>query len=317
MPTYACDARAWRSYRDHLPPSLRLGSEDLPQECSWSWDGLAVHLDRYERPDSPLTVVVVHGAGGYGRLLAPFGRMLADAGADVVLPDLPGYGLTACPPGRMRYETWVTCLVDLIDAERARTGRPVALFGMSMGGMLALHAAMAAPVGAVAGIAATTLMDPRDRRVRRGAGRLPTPAALLRTGVADRLRLPMPLLAPIERMSSVRPINRRCLVDPQGGGNRVPIGFLRSWLTYAPACEPQEFDRCPVLLAHPVRDRWTPTEWSRDVLDRLAVPTTFVPLQGCEHLPVEEPGLTTLREALRDWLGAVAPGAASLPSGAA
>lgn len=300
--TYATDASTWRAYRPHLPTALRLPDDDLPTESTWAWDGLDVHLDRYELPSAATTVVVVHGGGGYGRLLAPFGRLLAQAGADVVLPDLPGYGLTACPPRAMTYGRWVRCLVDLVAAERRRTGRPVRLFGMSMGGMLALHAAMAAPPDAVAGVGATTLMDPRSPAVRRGVGRLPVPAALLRVRRLDRLALPMPLLAPVERMSSVAAINRLCMRDAQGGGNRVPYGFMRSWMTYEPVMEPEAFDRCPVLLAHPLADRWTPVSWSQDVLSRIPSPTTYLGLERCEHLPAEEPGLTRLRTALGTWL---------------
>jgi len=301
---YAIDATTWRAYQPHLPAGLRLPDDDLPAESRWAWDGLDVHVDRYARPDAATTVIVVHGGGGYGRLLAPFGRQIALADADVVLPDLPGYGLTTCPPQEMTYGRWVRCVADLAVAEQARTGRPVRLFGMSMGGMLALHAAMVAPAGTVAGVGATTLMDPRARAVRRGVGRIPIPGALLRLGVADRVRLPMPLLAPVERMSSVRAINRLCLRDPQGGGNRVPYGFLRSWLAYQPVMEAEAFDRCPVLLAHPLADRWTPVAWSQDVLRRIPAPTTFVGLERCEHLPAEEPGATTLRTAVGTWLGA-------------
>lgn len=303
-PSYADDAVTWRAYQPHLPAEVRLRDRDLPVESWWSWDGLDVHLDRYPCPDAHTTVIVAHGAGGYGRLLAPFGRLLAEAGADVVLPDLPGYGLTPCPPQGMTYDRWVRCLADLAVAEAGATDRSVRLFGMSVGGMLALHAAMAAPAGVVAAVGATTLIDPRSPRVRRGVGRVPLPGVLLRTGAGDRLRLPMPLVAPVERMSSIRAINRLCLRDPQGGGNRVPYGFLRSWLTYTPAVEPEAFDRCPVLLAHPAADRWTPTEWSRDVLDRIPAPTTYVELRYCEHLPIEEPGLTTLRETVAAWLAA-------------
>lgn len=300
--TYATDATTWRAYQPHLPADVRLPDDDLPTESTWAWDGLGVHLDRYERSDADTTVIVVHGAGGYGRLLAPFGRLLAHAGADVVLPDLPGYGLTACPPRQMTYERWVRCLVDLAISEGERTGKRVRLFGMSVGGMLSLHTAMAAPAGAVAGVGATTLIDPRSRPVRRGVGRFPLTGAVLGIGAIDRVRLPMPLTAPIERMSSIKAVNRLCLRDPEGGGNRVPYGFLRSWLTYEPAMEPEAFDRCPVLLAHPLADRWTPPAWSQDVLRRIPAPTTFVGLANCEHLPAEEPGMSALREAMTAWL---------------
>jgi alpha-beta hydrolase superfamily lysophospholipase len=290
--SYGGAATTWRAYQPHLPPEVRLAEDDLPAESWWAWDGLDVHLDRWSADAPRATVVVLHGAGGYGRLLAPFGRLLRDAGCDVVLPDLPGYGLTDCPTPAMRYERWVACAAALVQ-DVALDGRPVGVFGLSMGGMQGQHAAGSAPA---------TLMDPRSRAVRRGAGRIPTPAPMLCVEALDDLRVPMPLLAPLERMSSSTSINRLCLRDPQGGSRRVPFGFLRSWMTYEPTVEPERFDRCPVLLTHPMADRWTPPSWSLDVLGRIPAPTRFVELAACEHLPIEEPGLSALRRALVAWV---------------
>jgi len=42
---------------------------------------------------------MLHGAGGCGRLLAPFGSLLHAHGYEIVLPDLPGYGLSDVPTG--------------------------------------------------------------------------------------------------------------------------------------------------------------------------------------------------------------------------
>ena len=302
-PSYARDASHWRRYQPHLPVELRLEPGAEPAEEWWERDGGAVHVDRFTAPGAGTTVVVLHGGGGYGRLLASLGRPLADAGLEVVLPDLPGYGLTEGDPAAVRYEHWVACAVELVERERAR-GRTVVLVGLSMGGMLALHAAAAAPPGAVAGVAATTLMDPRRPQVRRGAGRFPTPAALLAVRVTDRLRLPMRLLAPLERMSSVPAVNALCRTDPQGGGRRVALGLLRTWMTYRPAIEPEAFDRCPVLLAHPLADRWTPVAWSRETLDRIPGRTRFVGLERGEHWPLERPALTTLVDELSAFAAA-------------
>jgi alpha-beta hydrolase superfamily lysophospholipase len=85
----------------------------------------------------------------------------------------------------------------------------------------------------------------------------------------------------------------------------VPLGFLRSWLTCTPPLEPREFDRCPVLLAHPAADRWTPSELSTRTLERLACPTRYVELERCEHFPIEEPGVSTLRTEIAAFLADV------------
>jgi alpha-beta hydrolase superfamily lysophospholipase len=298
-PTYDRDARAWRAYQPHLPPDLRLDDDaDLPAESWWAWRGHDVHLDRFAVPGAETTVILLHGGGGYGRLLAPFGLALQRRGHEVVLPDLPGYGLTRVPAGRVpRFADWIACAADLVQRERV-DGRRVVLAGMSMGGMLAVQAASLAAPGAVDGVLATCLLDPSDPEVRRGAGRVALPAAVLRAPLADRVRVPVRLVAPVDRMSSLDAINRLCARDPQGGGRRVPLGFLRSWMTSAPPVEPEAFDRCPVVLAHPLADRWTPVSWSRRVLDRIAAPTRFVGLERCEHWPLESPGRDVLLEEL-------------------
>jgi alpha-beta hydrolase superfamily lysophospholipase len=297
MPSYASDATMWREYQPLLAPDLRLDADNMPAESTWAWRGLDVHLDRYETAAAGLTVIVCHGGGGYGRLLAPVGRLVHELGYVAVLPDLPGYGLTHVAPSRMRYPLWVDLVADLALTERRRTGRPVVLLGMSMGGMLALHAAAAAPAGTIGGLIVTTLIDPRQPATRAAVSRLPGARRLSGLlGLAPpNLRVPMPWLANVHRMSSLPAVNALCVRDPQGGGNRVPLGFLRSWLTYAPALEPHEFDRCPVLLAHPAADRWTPSELSTRTLARLACPTRYVELERCEHFPIEEPGVSTLR----------------------
>jgi hypothetical protein len=53
------------------------------------------------------------------------------------------------------------------------------------------------------------------------------------------------------------------LEDPQGGGNLVPVRFMRSLFEMRPEIEPEDFELCPVLLAHPAEDHWTTLEASR------------------------------------------------------
>lgn len=72
----------------------------------------------------------------------------------------------------------------------------------------------------------------------------------------------------------------------------------RSRACAGPAVEPEDFTACPVLLAHPGADRWTPVELSTPFFDRLGGDKRLVVLEGCGHMPVEEPGLRQFAEAL-------------------
>jgi alpha-beta hydrolase superfamily lysophospholipase len=294
---YYDDQPAWRRYQPYLPARLRIAEGQLPHEERWAWDGLEVHLDRYRVPGAPLTVIGLHGGGGYGRLMAPMGVLARRLGYEAVLPDLPGYGLTAVPRKRVTYDMWVACVGELAVAERARTGGPVIALGASMGGMLAWHAAAAgAPLAAVA---ATALIDPRDPDVLVMLGRTswagPLGARVLRMlpALTDPLPIPMRFAANMRAIANDRAVAAIAGRDRLGGGRIVPARFLRSWIDYDPAAEPEAFER-PVLLAHPGDDRWTPSGLSERFLDRLAGPKRLAILEGCGHFPLEEPGLTQL-----------------------
>jgi alpha-beta hydrolase superfamily lysophospholipase len=303
----------WRRYQDFLPERMRLTEGREPAEEWWAWRGCAIHLDRYAVPAAPLTVVMLHGGGGYGRLLAPFGLLLRENGFEVVLPDLPGYGLSMAPAEMFSYERWVECAADLAAAETRRSGRPVALCGMSVGGYLAYLAA--AQGRGAAGVIATTLADPRLPIVREQGARSPrlnrrvapllAPAAALLRG----LRVPIRWFVNMEGIANEPELARLLCQDPLGGGNRVPLRFLHSLLAARPAVEPEDFDLCPVLLAQPAADRWTTLEASQPFFDRIKAPRELVLLENCGHLPIEEPGLSRLEEVAVGFLTNLVKGA--------
>ncbi len=302
----------WRKYQRFLPARIRLSEGREPAEEWWSWRGAEIHLDRYTAPAAPLTVVLLHGAGGYGRLLAPFGLRLQAHGYETVLPDFPGYGLSLAPPALFDYQRWVDCAADLTAVEAKRTGRPVVLFGMSIGGYLAYLAA--AQSRKAAGVIATTLVDPRLPIVRDQFARYPrlnriiapllTPLSILFGG----LRLPIKWFSNMKGIANDPELARLLCDDPNGGGNHAPLRFMRSLLRIKPAIEPENFDLCPVLLAQPAADRWTTIEASRPLFDRIKGHKELVMLENCGHFPVEEPGGSRLEEVIVAFLRKLAPG---------
>lgn len=291
----------WRKYQPFLPERLRLSAEREPAEEWWLWREADIHLDRFAAPAAPLTVILLHGGGGNSRLVAPYGLMLQGHGYEVVMPDLPGYGLSVVPTSLITYPAWVECVSDLLEAEIRRTGRPVALAGLSMGGYLAYLAA--AQSRKAAGVIATTLADFRLQSVREEVARFPllnrlaTPLLGPLSVRFGGLRLPMRWFGKMASISNTPEISRLGAEDPLGGGSRVPLRFLHSTVTIRPAIEPENFDVCPVLLAHPAADTWTKVEASLPVFGRIKGPKELVMLENCGHLPIEEPGLSQLEEA--------------------
>ncbi|OYN90495.1 alpha/beta hydrolase [Parenemella sanctibonifatiensis] len=288
-------------YAAFLPPDRRPAAELAPEETWWSWRGHDIHIARARSSDAPARVLVIHGAGGHSEALWPIAALLADQGLDIAAVDLPLYGRTSSPdPAGVRYDDWVRLLVDLVEAERE--ARPLILLGASIGGMLAYEVAARSPH--VAAVAATCLLDPRDWRARAHMTRfgplgiLGGPLSALARGRLARTMIPMSWVANLSKMSRNPGLSRLCATDRLGGGAKVPLGFLASYLRHRHA--PPESMATPVALLHPSEDAWTPVELSMRTLRRLASPSSVVMLRQCGHFPIEEPGLTDLLTAVVD-----------------
>ncbi|WP_141015062.1 alpha/beta hydrolase [Nocardioides sambongensis] len=310
-PRFYRDQQAWQDLQQFLPERLRLtDAARLPTEEHWEWEGHRVHLDRYRNPAAKARVVLHHGVGTNGRQMSLIlGAPLADAGYDVVALDNLGYGLTDVADGaRFGYSDWVRLVLAFLAAED--DGRPVVLYGLSAGGMLAYHVAAAAPRGSVAGIVGMTFLDQRVQHVfdatahdivtSRVGGPL---MKLVGDTPLGAVKYPMSLAGKMHTLVNDRAAMKVLRKDRTSAANWVSIRFLADYITYVPAVEPADFAACPVLLTQPAEDRWTPYEVSRPVLDPIsAVPVEVVTLDGAGHYPLEEPGLTQLFEAVTGFV---------------
>lgn len=283
------------SYAAFLAPERRAVAGREPEETWWTWKGHAVHIARARHPDSSVRVLVVHGSGGHSGALWPLAALIADRGLDVAAVDLPLYGRTVSPdPRAVRYTDWVRLLIDLVEAEDDE--RPLIVFGGSMGGMLAYEVAARSPH--VAAVVATCLLDPRDWRVRARLTRfgllgvIGSPLLALARGKLAHVMIPMRWVANFAKMSRNPGLSRLCASDPMGGGARVPLGFLRSFMGHRHVRP--ESATTPITLVHPARDAWTPAELSLRFYSRIATPGRVVMLRECGHFPIEEPGVEDL-----------------------
>ncbi|WP_238707025.1 alpha/beta hydrolase [Microbacterium lushaniae] len=253
-------------------------------------------------------MLVVHGAGAHASALWPVAALLGGRGIDLAAVDLPLYGRTETASRHaVTYEDWVGMLVDLIAAED--DGRPLILFGASIGGLLAVEAA--ARSGRVASVVATCLLDPRTRDARAVMTRMGPLAPLLMPmlrlvrGPIARVPIKVAWVADLGRMGRDPGLGRLCARDCRGGGAWVPLGFVASYLQH-PHAEARA-SRVPVHLMHPELDDWTPMALSEDTLRGMRSPSTTRLLRGCGHFPLEEPGL----QELVDGVEAVAAEAAA------
>lgn len=162
------------------------------------------------------------------------------------------------------------------------------------------------------GLVVTCLLDAREPTVRARLawhpilGRVAGPALRIVAGPLASVRIPIRWIADMRNIANDRGLVDAVVADRAGGGGRVPLGWMRSFMESAPVVEPEGFDHTPVLMVHPAEDRWTPLAISRAFFNRLAAPKTLVVLENCGHFPVEQPGFAQLLDAVQQLIGEVA-----------
>ena len=260
-----------------------------PDEEAWlNLRGHTMRADLWHPAQPPKgTVILVHGAGGNGRIVAPFAEAVCEAGWHVIAPDLPGYGLTRqAKAAKWDYAEWPLVVNDI-----AKTcDGPAALLGLSMGGLTSVYAASLKQDYAF--VVATTLIDLTrpDHFIR--ASRFPILGHFGRFGmrffpwVQDVIPMPLALVAPFQAMSSNAALQAYFRVDPFVGRKWLPLKFWRSVHRYN---APQLRTTVPIHVLHPGADTWTPTALSRSVFDMIDAPKSFTELSGGSHL-FYEPG---------------------------
>jgi pimeloyl-ACP methyl ester carboxylesterase len=299
-------------YAAYLEPRLRPIGEFAPREEWWGFAGHDVHIDRMVPPAwverRHVKIVLLHGGGGNGRLLAPFAVMLARHGYESVAPDLPPYGLTRRGPGTpLTWEAWVELASALSVHESDGGKHPIVVFGASLGGMTAVQAAERTP--SIVATIATTLLDMRDPDL---LGLVAGETVLARAGVfftrhapwlSAGLWLPAREVAPIDKLANDTGLAALAEDDALIGGAQAPGSFWRS--LHRPTCfvEPELVQK-PVLLVHPGEDRWTPPEASLAFFARIGGEKRAVILTGGGHFPIEPEAMAHLEHEVISFLDA-------------
>ncbi|KAE8371140.1 Alpha/Beta hydrolase protein [Aspergillus bertholletiae] len=301
---------AWKDFQRYLPQRLTLTEEHSPQEEWWENRGHKIHLDRWRNPTAKVRVILHHGVGSNGRQMSLFvGVPLHAAGFELVAIDMPGYGCTKTARGTTwSYDDWVHIANDFINSELEQDPRPIVLLGCSAGGMLAYH--VAALNKKVKGIIGMTFLDQRIQQVRDETARN---FVMSRIGIPLAQMCDIPLLKSLSipmwqasKMSAL--VNnpdalKVCLADRSSAGAWASMHFLSTYASFKPTLEPEDFDICPILLTQPAEDRWTPLHLSELVLSRVKkVPVRTVKLENAGHLPLEDPGLQQMADAVIKFL---------------
>lgn len=140
-------------------------------------DGLRIHARRWLPASEPAAVIVlVHGLSEHSGRYQAFGEELSRQGYAVHAADLRGHGLSDGPRIFVRaFDVFVADLVCWLDHVRSEhPGRPLFLFGHSMGGLivasLAVRHNMADVRGLIFSAAALRVSDEVAPALRRIAG---------------------------------------------------------------------------------------------------------------------------------------------------
>jgi pimeloyl-ACP methyl ester carboxylesterase len=292
-------------------------------------DGPLHYLDFGGPPGGPV-IVCVHGLGGSAVNWTAVAPLLAGT-CRILAPDLAGHGLTQS----LGRGTDVTANRELLHRFiRAETGGPVILMGNSMGGMISLLEASAAPHG----VAGLILIDPALPFVP--ARPDPLVAAMFALYLTPGLRRAMLALrhrqAPADLVTSVL---RMCCADvsrvaPEVVARHVEVaarraGFHGTDVDFAAAVRSvvatvgypagRAFRRqiraitCPVLMIHGTLDRLVPIAAARAAA-RANPAWTLAEFAGIGHVPQLEAAERTAA-VVTGWLDAAGRPAARAASG--
>jgi len=242
-------------------------------------------------------VVLIHGLGEHSGRYAHVAQVLNEAGLSVLAPDLPGHGRSG---GRRGHFPSYEQVLDLIGLALDRLGeavggRPLFLYGHSLGGNLVINYTLRRPQGLRGTVASgpwlrLAIQPPRWRvALARTLGRL-LPAVTQPNGLDphDLSHDPQVVQAYIE--------------DPLVH-DRISAGlFLSAYQAGLWALENAARLQVPLLLMHGTADRLTSPEASAAFCARAGSRCTLRLWEGLYHEVHNEPQKAEVLTAVREWL---------------
>ncbi len=270
-----------------------------------------LHVERFANPDATHKIILLHGVGTNSRLLnLVAGAPLARAGYEVVAADMPYYGMTDNRETRITYEDWVEIGAELVRSEIAKDGKPVVLYGLSAGGMLAYD--IAALTRQVSGIMGMCFIDSGSPLARRRMSDRPDMdeisfkmLPLLPGALTGRIHVPMKYLVKMKALVNDAQALKLLLRDRCSAGASVSLEFVNSVIQHQPAIAFEDFDLCPIILLQPGDDRWTPFAVTEPFWERVGAPKQMVTLDNASHYPIEQPGLDQMRDAMVTFIRSI------------
>lgn len=299
MKTYNSNV-AWKQINALLPVDFQLKENSLPLEEAWQWNGNNIHLDRYPNPQSEYRVFLHHGVGTNGRQMSMIlGHKLAELGYDVVAMDNLGYGMTEVNQKDITYDNWVHCFADFVNAETKRDYKKPVLYGLSAGGMICYNSACF--MNEVHGIIGMCFLKNDDETVGKETAKFgwsnwfafPMMNFFTKIGFR-RMKLPMKAVSKMNALTNNKKALEIFLKDKASAGANVQLQFLYEYTHYHLPIPVVQFDKCPIILTQPEKDRWTPLHLTELSMKGIKAPFTIKTLENGGHYPMEEKALQQL-----------------------
>ena len=291
---------AWKQLNELLPTDFQIQENNQPLEETWDWKGNKIHLDRYPNPNSEYRIFLHHGVGTNGRQMSMIlGHKLAALGYDIVAMDNLGYGMTEVNQKDITYDNWVHCFADFVNTETKRDYKKPVLYGLSAGGMICYNAACF--INEVHGIIGMCFLKNDDKTVGKETAKFgwsnwfvfPMMNFFSKIGFA-RLKLPMKAVSKMNALVNNKKALGIFLKDNTSAGASVQLQFLYEYVNYKLPIPVSQFDKCPIILTQPEKDRWTPLYLSEISMKGIKAPFTVKLLNGGGHYPMEETALKQL-----------------------
>jgi acylglycerol lipase len=252
-------------------------------EGFWTAEDGARIFTRRSEPDAPPkgNVLVVHGVCEHSGRYQALTTALCGAGYAVSAFDLRGHGRSPGRRGDARFGPTFRDLDLLLEAERRR-GRPVFLYGHSLGGLIVLAHGIAHRGGFTGAVVSAPALHTSLRRQR-------ISVALTRMLGGVLPGVPVPVRLDPELLSRDPLVVADYRADPLVH-RRVTLGFGRDALAAIEAVlrDPGGFP-APLLLIHGSADRVNYLSGSQAVADQLGDACTLLVYDGILHQPHTDP----------------------------
>jgi alpha-beta hydrolase superfamily lysophospholipase len=243
------------------------------------------------------TVVLVHGLGEHSGRYSWMAERLATAGHVVLAFDLRGHGRSSGRRGDTRLEAAQDDVERVLASARAeRAGRPVFLYGHSLGALIVLALlASRRPFVDGAIVSAPPLRNAlREQRLK---------IRLTRTLGALLPGLALPAGIDAAALSRDPAVVEAYRADPLVH-NRAGLGFALDALAATALLEQVTRLPRPLLILHGGADRIAFPEGSRELCARLSSEVTLREYPGLFHEPHHEPEREAVLEDVLGWIAA-------------